>query len=147
MTATGTLYLKSTELGVDKSGPWKRGCRFFDNVYVGEYADNRIQKFDSNGNFITKWGSSGFRRWTIRWPKWCYYRFSDNVYVSDYANNRIQKFDSTWNFITTWGSAGSGDGQFNGPRGSPWILLNVYIANYSNRRIQVFAPKYEVNYI
>ena len=26
-------------------------------VYVADYSNNRIQKFDSNGKFITKWGS------------------------------------------------------------------------------------------
>ena len=29
------------------------------NVYVADTANDRIQKFDSNGNFITKWGSYG----------------------------------------------------------------------------------------
>ena len=29
------------------------------NVYVTDYNNNRIQKFDSNGKFITKWGSEG----------------------------------------------------------------------------------------
>ena len=28
-------------------------------VYVTDPYSNRIQKFDSNGNFITKWGSNG----------------------------------------------------------------------------------------
>ena len=28
-----------------------------DNVYVTDGGNNRIQKFDSNGKFITKWGS------------------------------------------------------------------------------------------
>ena len=28
-------------------------------MYVADYGNNRIQKFDSNGNFITKWGSKG----------------------------------------------------------------------------------------
>ena len=30
-----------------------------DNVYVVERNNHRIQKFDSNGMFITKWGSFG----------------------------------------------------------------------------------------
>jgi DNA-binding beta-propeller fold protein YncE len=29
------------------------------NVYVVDTLNNRIQKFDSNGNFITAWGSNG----------------------------------------------------------------------------------------
>jgi DNA-binding beta-propeller fold protein YncE len=31
-----------------------------DNVYVGDFGENnRIQKFDSNGNFLGKWGTTG----------------------------------------------------------------------------------------
>ena len=30
-----------------------------DIVYVAEDSNAHIQKFDSNGNFITKWGSKG----------------------------------------------------------------------------------------
>ena len=29
------------------------------NVYVADNGNYRIQKFNSNGTFITKWGSSG----------------------------------------------------------------------------------------
>ena len=36
-----------------------------DNVYVADFNNNRIQKFDSSGTFMTKWGSPGQRRWTI----------------------------------------------------------------------------------
>ncbi len=33
--------------------------RFKGNIYVAETNNHRIQKFDSNGNFITIWGSEG----------------------------------------------------------------------------------------
>ena len=29
------------------------------NVYVADSGNHRIEKFDSNGNFITKWGLLG----------------------------------------------------------------------------------------
>jgi DNA-binding beta-propeller fold protein YncE len=29
------------------------------NVYVDGTSNHRVQKFDSTGNFITKWGSKG----------------------------------------------------------------------------------------
>ena len=29
-------------------------------MYVADKYNNRIQKFDSNGNFIAKWGTLGF---------------------------------------------------------------------------------------
>ena len=29
------------------------------NIYVADYYNNRIQKFDQNGNFISKFGTQG----------------------------------------------------------------------------------------
>ncbi len=83
------------------------------NVYVADYGNNRIQKFDSNGNFITKWGSQGSGDGQFIQLNDVAVDSSGNVYVADYGNNRIQKFDSNGNFITKWGSHGSGDGQFS----------------------------------
>ena len=62
------------------------------NVYVADYLNDRIQKFDSNGNFITKWGSEGSGDGQFNAPNSVATDSSGNVYVTDYANNRIQKF-------------------------------------------------------
>ena len=85
------------------------------NVYVVDFGNNRIQKFDSNGNFITKWGSEGAGDGQFKSPLGIAIDSSGNVYVADHDNHRIQKFDSNGNFITKWGSDGAGDGQFNTP--------------------------------
>ena len=79
--------------------------------YVVDEGNARIQVFDSNGNFITKWGSFGFRRRTIPGSSTFAVDGPGNVYVSDIGLDRIQKFDSNGNFITKWGSTGTGDGQ------------------------------------
>ena len=102
------------------------------NVYVMDMRNHRIQKFDRNGRFLTKWGSfcdinDEFRRGT---PTGCVdpdgggplqlgdgqflLNFlggagiatdsSNNVYVVDQGNNRIQVFDSNGNFLRKWGS-------------------------------------------
>jgi tripartite motif-containing protein 71 len=46
---SGGQFDEPQAIAVDSSG----------NVYVADFGNNRIQKFDSNGNFITKWGSIG----------------------------------------------------------------------------------------
>ena len=38
------------------------------NVYVADSNNNRIQKFDGLGNFITMWGVFGARGRGIVWP-------------------------------------------------------------------------------
>ena len=54
---------------------------------------NRIQKFDSNDNFITEWGSKGNGRGEFHTPSGIAIDSSTgNVYVVDTWNERIQWF-------------------------------------------------------
>jgi hypothetical protein len=72
-----------------------------------------IQKFDSDGNFITSWGSEGDGDGEFLHANGIDIDSSSgNVYVSDDDKNSIQKFDSDGNFITKWGSEGTDDRQF-----------------------------------
>jgi DNA-binding beta-propeller fold protein YncE len=61
-------------------------------VYVVERLNYRVQKFDSNGNFITKWGSEGDGEGQFDIPEGIAIDSSGNVYVADTHNSRIQKF-------------------------------------------------------
>jgi len=109
------------------------------NVYVTDTNNNRIQKFNATGSFITNWGVWGYGDGQF----WCPISISvdneGNVYVADWSNYRIQKFNTTGSFITKWGGEGSGDGKFNKPYGvAVDSEENVYVADYYNHRIQKF---------
>jgi tripartite motif-containing protein 71 len=110
-----------------------------DNIYVSDSSHHRIQKFDSFGNFITKWGSYGTGDGQLYYPEGMAIDSNNNVYVADSYNHRIQKFDSSGNFLTKWGSNGSGDGQFSKPFGvAVDSNNNIYVADTYNNRIQKF---------
>ena len=56
-------------------------------VDTGNY---RIQKFDSNGNFLTQWGSYGTNNGQFPYVNSVAVDLSGNVFVND--ENRIEKF-------------------------------------------------------
>jgi parallel beta-helix repeat protein len=71
-----------------------------------DYQFSRIQKFDTNGNFILKWGSTGVDDGEFHCARDITIDDDGFVYVSDegpHGNySRIHKFDSVGTFIKTW---------------------------------------------
>jgi hypothetical protein len=62
------------------------------NVYVADSGNDRIQKFNSEGNCITSWGSCGTGEGEFNDPNGIAVDSSGNVFVADTYNHRIQKF-------------------------------------------------------
>ena len=71
-------------------------------MYVAD-ADNRIQVFDAQGNFLRKWGELGSGDGQFRFPSGIAIDSSGTVYVADNENHRIQVFDAQGNFLRKWG--------------------------------------------
>ncbi len=90
-----------------------------ENVYVVEGGveggNHRLQKFASDGTYLTQWGENGTGAGQFRYPAGVAVDFSGNVYVADQFNHRIQKFTSDGAYLAQWGGIGIGDGQFAYP--------------------------------
>jgi DNA-binding beta-propeller fold protein YncE len=111
----------------------------FSNIYLADSSNHTIQKFDSAGKFITKWGSTGSGDAQFNGTLDIATDVFSDVYVADSGNSRIQKFDSAGKFITKWGSTGSGDAQFNGTLDiATDPIANVYIFVGDNQSIHKF---------
>jgi tripartite motif-containing protein 71 len=119
-----------TMIAVDKSS----------NVYVVDQHNQRIQKFDSEGNFILMWGKLGAEPGEFTYPYGIAVDSKGNVYVSDMNNNRIQKFSPKGDYLASIGSYGTEDGKFKYPYG---IAVDekdiVYVIDAFNYRIQKFT--------
>lgn len=106
------------------------------NVYVADTNNARIQKFDSSGKFITKWG----------------YKYGDGIMISDVSLDskgnvyavirsgyKIDKYDSKGKLLTSWGSYGEGPLQFSNPG---YVTVdpagNVYVSDYGRSEIKIF---------
>lgn len=83
------------------------------NVYVIDLKNSRVQKFDSNGNYLTQWGTKGYSEGQFTEPFDIAADQHNNIYVSDAGNNTIQKFDETGRFLLRWGGYGHEHGEFS----------------------------------
>ena len=123
--------------------PWGVAVAPNGNVYVMDTWNYRIQKFSSDGKFLSMWGSNGLGEspFAFYGPRGVAVDGNGNVYVVDTGNKRIVVFDASDNYITQFGVPGMGNGQLDEPVG---IALDkqglVYITDTWNSRIQVFSP-------
>jgi DNA-binding beta-propeller fold protein YncE len=62
------------------------------NAYITDTNNHRIQKFSSDGKFITKWGSKGSGDGELLGPEGIDVDSYGKVYVVDSGNSHIQVF-------------------------------------------------------
>jgi DNA-binding beta-propeller fold protein YncE len=127
----------------DDQFEWTSGviAGLLDNIYVADAFYNRIQKYNSNGTFISQWGSYGPGEGQFTRPNGLTLDSSGNVYVADSGNNRITKFDPNGNAITEFRFEGTETGEFRNPVGVAADLQgNIYVVDNGNNRIQKFSP-------
>jgi hypothetical protein len=77
------------------------------NLWVADGLNNRVQKFDAQGNFVAQIGSAGAAPGGLDEP-WSVAVDADGfVYVADTWHHRIQKFTPNLTLIKTWGQPGT----------------------------------------
>ena len=142
---TGTGQLQ-TQWGVPTSASGAPILPFFspvavavdsacDNVYVVDYHNSQVLKFNSSGAFIQL-----YPRYDLQWPYGIAADAAGFAYVANTYLDNIVKFDSSGNLVTSWGGTGTGAGQFQHPYGVAVDAVgNVYVADSNNSRIQVFS--------
>lgn len=113
--------------------------------FVGEYnAQDRIQRFDADGQWLAAWGATGDRPGEFVRPQSLMVR-GDLLYVADSCNHRIQRFDirsQTPSLVDLWGQAGESSGQMFYPYGLDFLSDgNVVVVEYKNARVQLFTPE------
>ena len=136
--STNAFY-RPTELALDSQG----------NIYIVDGGNQRVQKFDKDGNFILMWGGpgAGDGQFLFNVPPAHYGCITvdkdDYVYVTDH-HNRVQKFDSDGNFLMKFGETGYEDGEFAILNGvAVDVQGNIYTTDWSEYEIQKFNSKGE----
>jgi DNA-binding beta-propeller fold protein YncE len=77
-------------------------------MYTADSGNNRVQKFTTDGKFITKWGTEGTKNGEFKTLHDVAVDLSGKyVYTLELGNNhRIQKFSADGQFITKWSFEG-----------------------------------------
>ena len=132
------------------------------NIYVADTWNHRIQKFDKDGKFVTKWGSfinladnavtDPNQQSMFFGPRGVAIGPDGNVYVTDTGNKRIATFTPDGKFVREITSGVNADktahvyrydkeGEMNEPIGLAVDKAgNIFVADVNNRRIQKFDP-------
>jgi DNA-binding beta-propeller fold protein YncE len=115
-----------------------------DNIYVVDYHNYRVQRFSSDGEFLTTWGSEGEWESQFKAASCIAVDSTGSVSVADMVTCFIQRFSSEGEFIDWWGGKGKDHGQFDRPCG---IVVDgedrIYVLDSGNCRVQIFSPKGE----
>ena len=99
--------------------------------------NNRIQKFDSQGEFLSEFRAVEFTGVELLNPTGIAIDAAGDVYVTDTGNHRVIKFNSVGRGIRAWGVPGLGIGEFESP-GSVAVSASgewIYVMDQGNSRI------------
>lgn len=121
------------------------------DIYITDSANNRIQRWDENGIYQSKWGTGGTGNGQFNFGGGSAYAYitydGTYLYVGDCGNRRVQVFNTSGTYITKWGSMGTGNGQFTTLNGIAVALDGtIYVVDDyynpgtgNNSRIQHFT--------
>ena len=122
--------------------PWGVCCDREGNIIVADRSNNRIQVFDSKGNFVHKFGSAGSRNGQFDRPAGVCVDSQNRIIVADKDNHRIQVFKTDGTFVLKFGERGNKNGQFT----YPWDCAanrdnHILVSDTRNHRVQLFSSE------
>ena len=114
------------------------------DVWVADTGNDRIQKFNSSGEYQCKIGAEGSGEGQFSDPRGIAADSEGSVWVADAGNDRLQEIGPDCEYLGQLGKAGSGEGGLSEPRD---VALdpsgNLWVADSGNHRIEKFGSNGE----
>ncbi len=73
-------------------------------VYVADQTNNRVQKFTTEGRFVSQWGGYGSGAGQLFHPVGIALGPEGYLYVVEHQNHRVSKFTRNGRFVGMWGT-------------------------------------------
>jgi len=134
------------------------------DIFVGDghgpASNARIVKFNSRGEYLMTWGSSGEGRHQIHTPHALAMDSAGRLFIGDRGNNRVLIFDQSGKFIDEWKQFGRPSGMFidhndllyvadssssNTPQSNPGFEEGIRVGNVRDGRISFFIEDPDAN--
>jgi tripartite motif-containing protein 71 len=112
-------------------------------VYVDDWWNQRIQRFDSDGTHPVAWGQRGPAKqpgainfaWDVAVQP-----STGRVFVANRESHQIEVFDSNGNYVTKWSKRGTANGELEFPQGLAFGPGgDLLVSDSGNDRIQRFS--------
>ena len=84
------------------SNPWGVASDGFGNIYVADWKNDRIVKYDSEGNLMMTVGSSGSGKGELLRPSSVAVDNHGDIYIADRQNDRVQLFNKDGRYIQSF---------------------------------------------
>jgi tripartite motif-containing protein 71 len=109
------------------------------NFFVVERANNRVEKFNPQGELLAKFGSTGSEAGQLKEPTAIAHTPIGGGYlwVADTGNNRIEAWTSSYAYSRQYGKEGSGQVEFKKPIAVEADAEgNIFVGDMGNQRVQ-----------
>ncbi len=109
-----------------------------DYLYVSDFENNTVIKFDKHGVIKTKIGFKGINKGALLGPEYLLIDDEDNLYVVDSGNHRINKYKTNGEILFSFGNDSNSDGKLINPAGMYYFDNSIYVCDKGNDRVVVF---------
>ena len=120
--------------------PWGVAVSDTDEIAITDCWNNRVQIFDSGGNYLRSFSRQGTNQGDFSYPHGICFDNKRKIFIADNRNHRIQIFSGEGRYMGMLGGKRSLDSQLS----DPWGLSldangNIIVADSGNKLIKIFS--------